>query len=125
MSPEALNAALIDMGWLSVTHRALRGKPSSTYALRQLMRCAGRPVPFEALAREYELMMPGKDLSGSDNAIMKRVERARTALEDLGCPGVIRPVVGERAYLIEKRDVPRIEAALLFACGFELEPCNG
>lgn len=118
MTRERLTEALIDLGWVTLIHMALNGKPAETYALRQLLRCAGRPQTHAAIAEEYEVMAPGKTLSGSVNAVSKRIERLRRALEDIGCAGAIKTVLG--GYVMEKADARRVEAALVFAAGFEL-----
>jgi hypothetical protein len=131
MTRDRLQRALIDLGWLALIQRALGGKPSSTYALHQLMRAAGRPVSWSALAAGYDEVISassmaragqGKLTSGTPTAIAKRIERLRAALSDMGCRGAIKTSeYGHGSYLIEKRDIPRIEAALLFACGFALD----
>jgi hypothetical protein len=120
MTREGLQRALIDLGWISLIQRALRGKPAETYALVQLMRCAGRPVSYGAIAAEYDLMMPGKTRSGSKIAIAKRIEHLRASLADLGCVGAVQTSDPFGGYFIAKDDIPRIQTALLFACGIEL-----
>lgn len=122
---EGLQRVLVDLGWVTLIHRALGGKPAETYALRQLLRCAGRPVAVDAIAAEYDVLAPGKTVTGSYNAVLKRIERVRAALADLGCGDAIQTCVGEAAYLVEPGDAARIEAALLFANGVEVVEGDG
>jgi hypothetical protein len=127
MTPQTLQNALIDLGWLALTQRALGGRPAESYTLWHLKRCAGRPVNIHALASEYQgtggMMVAAskvRDAESSANAVRKRVERLRAGLADLGCEDAIQTVHGG-AYIIARDDVPRIEAAILFGCGYELE----
>jgi hypothetical protein len=126
MTRDGLQRALIDLGWLALIQRALWSKPSSSYALYQLMRCAGRPVTVAQLREEYagacrSLGRAHSETSGTRDACCKRIERLRACLDDLGAADAVQTIVGAQAYQIDKRDLPRIERALLFACGIELE----
>lgn len=125
MTRDGLHRALVDLGWLTLIQRVLGGKPSSSYALYQLMRSAGRPVTGQALADEYANAVSGigrghVGTRATPAAITTRIVRLRAALADLGVADVVRTCAGENAYIIEKRDLPRLETALLCACGIEL-----
>lgn len=117
MTPDGFRAAMFELGWIALAQRALALRPAEAHALRQLVRWAGRPVTLHQLADGYD--RHGRS-TGSENGIRKRVERARTALRDIGLDGVIRTVVGEKAYTVTAEDVRRIDRGLLFACGVEL-----
>jgi hypothetical protein len=129
MTRDKLQTVLIELGWASLIHRVLAGRPAETIALQQLMRCAGRPVTYADFAEAYDghvtVARSGHQRSGSVVAVKKRIDRLRAALSDLGLDGVIHRVATANswggAYMIEKRDVPRIEAAILFASGVEIE----
>jgi DNA-binding response OmpR family regulator len=118
MTRDGLQRALLDLGWISLTQRALGIRPAEAYALRQLTRRPGTPVTLRSIADEYG--DKGGFCTGSDDAIRKRVERVRTALSDVGCEGAIQTIVGAKAYVVEPRDARRIENAVLYACGIEI-----
>lgn len=130
MTRDGLQRTLIDLGWLALIQRALGGKPSSSYALYQLLRAAGRPVSVRQLAEEYAAAAGhiGRGHVGTratHSAVVCRIRRLRDSLADLGAADVIRTVtLGQcsgGAYRIAPLDVRRVEAAVLFACGFELD----
>lgn len=128
MTREGLTRALIDLGWISITQRVLDGRPAEAFALRQMMRCADRVVTHAEIAEAYRDAGPGEaygarprsHAADSVDAIRTRVQRLRRHLEDLGVEGAIKTAKGE-GYLIERRDIPRIERAIVFACGIDLE----
>lgn len=66
----------------------------------------------------------GRRMSGSDEGVKKRVERARSCLADLGVEGAIGTLYGGGGYIMERSDLRRVEAALLYACGIQLEPAD-
>lgn len=133
MNRASLQSALIDLGWLSLTHRVLGGRPAESYALRQLLRRPGAIVTVEAFAAEYEdhesgggsMRTSNGHRTGSRNAVVKRIERLRAALADLGIRDAIvtqrtssnEPALG---YSVSRADAARIERALLYACGLEI-----
>jgi len=128
MTHADLQRSLIELGWISLMHRVLGGKPAESYALHQLMRRAGADVSLMDLADGYDARLwaggmirktRGR-LSGSPGGVQNRIVRLRAALDDIGAPGAIKTVFGV-GYRIEKRDVPRIEAAILGAAGFDVE----
>lgn len=135
MTRDQLQVALADLGWITLIHRALGGKPTASFALYQLMQAAGRPLTYETLAAGYAAFEQGggaigpshrgRQLSGSPAGVQKSIERLRAALADFGIVGVVHRIPTSSpwggAYLIEKRDVSRIEAALLYACGIEID----
>lgn len=130
MTREGLNRALVDLGWLTLIQRVLGGKPSAAFALYQLMRAAGRPVTYRDFADGYiaHLDTGGSfrvghrgRLTNNAQAIAKRIERVRSALADMGVTDAIRTCwPGGEGYVLDKCDLPRVEAALLYACGIEL-----
>lgn len=128
MNRDRVESILIELGWISLTHRVLGGRPAESYALRHLMLCAGRTVTLDALASYYDahersggcIRASKGPRTGTANAIRSRVQRVRRHLRDLGLGDVIVTDVG-RGYRIERRDIPRIETALLFAAGIEIE----
>lgn len=134
MTQEGLQRALVDLGWITLIHRALGGKPSSSYALYQIMRSAGRVVTHESLLQAYHVFQSsGGALTakrgtpkaeefarGLGQAMCTRICRIRDALGDIGVTDAITAVPGV-GYTMTEKDRVRVEAALLEAAGFELE----
>lgn len=126
MSPAELHKTLIELGWTSMTQRVLGGRPAEAFTLRYLMQRPGRPVSVRQLAEAYADIAigtaygarPRVGATTTDDAVRTRVRRLRRELEDLGLAGVVKTVGAD--YVIQARDVPRVEAAILYACGIEI-----
>jgi DNA-binding response OmpR family regulator len=118
MTREGLTKALIDLGWIALTERALGLRPAEAHALRQLTRRPGVVITFAAMADEYAGEPRGRAdrVTGTKNAIQLRVQRVAQALADVGCADAIEPV-WKTGYRVSQASAVRIEAALLAACG--------
>lgn len=120
----SLQAELIELGWVALIRRVTGLRPAEAHALRHLVRNAGRTVSLARLADAYEqarlsgaVVSPNGRISGSDDAIRKRIERARAAVAELDCAGAIR-TVRDAGYMIEPHAASRIEAALVRFAGY-------
>lgn len=88
MRPREFTDEQMRLGWLALAAKTLDLCPGETDALGHLMRAPGRVVTMEALA-EVTHCRNGK---GSRWGALKRIERLRAKLTDVGCVDVVTRV---------------------------------
>lgn len=126
MTPAEFEAEREWLGWQAMAARAFNLRPAEVHALALMMRTPGRTASLASLAAFDGVGSGSRNVSGSRVGIAKRIERVRSKLLDVGCGGVVETVAEHRfaptlGYRISPDGARRVEAALRFAHGVELE----
>lgn len=121
MSPSEFQAAQARAGWLYMAQQAFDLTPGETYALDLLSDRPGVPVSMESL-QAYS----GKcSQTQSKLGAVKRIERLRAKLADVGCDGVISlvtsaPNVPAIGYCMSAAGAQLVRSTLFEIYGVEL-----
>lgn len=120
------DAALRWAGWRALAAAAFNLRPAEAHALALMVRTPGRVVSLGTLAAFKGGAGSCHGVNGSRRGILKRIERVRARLADVGCAGAVEAVAAHRfaatqGFRISPANARRIEEALVFACGLDPE----